>query len=67
MNNIIKFKYLVRKKAQHRQCYHLYFNTDTVCRMHSTGGMNRKRQVILTDKPDLPLCVNCQKNYARAN
>jgi hypothetical protein len=52
--------YLIRKKKA--TVYHLFTGKDTVCTMYSTGGLHSENYQILTDLPNLPLCVQCRAN-----
>jgi thiamine biosynthesis protein ThiC len=48
--------FLVRKKKA--VTAHTWTGYDTVCRLYSTGGMNKKRYEVVS-KSDLPLCTMC--------
>lgn len=54
--------YLIRK-GHSAKVAHIWNGKDTVCRMYSTGGMNRSKfkQVVATS---LPICVNCMNKTA---
>ena len=49
--------YLVRKKKA--RIAHLWDGEDTICRMHSTGGLN-KRHYKIVHLNELPICTMCQ-------
>lgn len=48
--------YLVRKNKP--RTAHIWTGFDTVCRMYSTGGMNKKKYHVV-EKNDLPICTMC--------
>ena len=63
--------YLVKRgsRAGNKWVAHLWTGEDTVCRMASTGGLNRRRYLIAANpihispsakKTDLPICCMCQ-------
>lgn len=54
--------YLIRK-GHNPKVAHIFNGNDTICRMYSTGGMNKSKfkQVIDTS---LPICINCQNKIS---
>lgn len=57
--------YLIRKKKA--KTAHLWDGEDTVCRMYSTGGLNKRHYKIVYPN-ELPVCTMCQskKDSGRA-
>jgi hypothetical protein len=56
-------KYLVRKRVKNRRVAHLWNDTDTLCRMHSTGGIREDKYEIIDELGDLPICTMCKNVY----
>lgn len=42
---------------------HLFDGKDTLCRMYSTGGLNKKKMVIVDNQEDRELCSMCSNVY----
>ena len=53
-------EYLIKKKNS--KVVHIWIKTDTVCRLYSTGGMNKKRYKVVKDRGNLPICSMCDKS-----
>lgn len=49
--------FLIRKKSP--KSAHIWNNNDTVCRMYSTGGLNKKKYKVVKDT-DVKLCKICE-------
>ena len=54
--------YLAKKKSK---VVHLWTGSDTVCRMHSTGGMSKHRKHILTSTNGKSICVMCSQSFQK--
>lgn len=63
-------KYLVRKKKAkvvHLVDKGLNGDIDTYCKLYSTGGLNKKKYLVVDDDCDLDICVMCKNVFERYN
>lgn len=51
-------KYLVKKKKA--KVAHLWTGADTICRMASTGGLNKGHSTVV-ERTNLPICSMCDE------
>lgn len=49
--------YLVRKRKP--RVAHIWIDTDTACRMYSTGGLMKKKYIVAYGATSLPICTMC--------
>ena len=49
--------YLIRKSKP--RVAHIWHETDTACRMYSTGGLKKKKYAVSYGPTNLPLCNMC--------
>lgn len=56
--------FLIKKSPRKGKVAHWWNGYDTVCRMASTGGLNKKHYKVVK-KTDLPICNNCKKVYVQ--
>lgn len=60
-------KYLVAKRKQQKKKAHLWDDGDTYCKMHSTGGLNKKKYEVADDIGDKEICLMCRVVFNQFN
>ncbi len=58
-------RYLIRRRAPKKRPHvaHLWDGRDTLCRLASTGGLNKKRYDVHTSTHGLGMCALCMKEH----
>jgi hypothetical protein len=54
-------EYLVRKTGS--RVAHLWDDGDTYCRMYSTGGLVKKKYIVVQDRNTKEICQMCNKVF----